>query len=295
MEPLGGTEQLLGVDLLVGGQGVAGGLVEGERRDVAPSPVASGQDRTRARRARVIARYASRAALAEALTLLAARPARPRPGQQRGGIQLGSGVAGGDRPSVEAEQVDVLELEPLDLLGLGQHDRSGRRGDGIVQLELARIRDRAEVANEVADRAPRLAARPGGGELGEAGQALKPLRRLGGGHEQAVAAQADPLDQAPHEDVRRASPRAPRTPRAWSFRNAWIRSRASGGSWGLSSAASSAEIMSSLRRRAIAVHRARSIERSSTGGRVSARTTAAESVGSASIRSQASTSRTSGR
>ena len=37
--------------------------------------------------------------------------------------------------------------------------------------------------------------------------------------------------------------------------------------------------MSSLRRRAIVVHLARSTERSSTGGRVSARTTAAASVG----------------
>ena len=53
--------------------------------------------------------------------------------------------------------------------------------------------------------------------------------------------------------------------------------------------------MSSLRRRAIVVQRARSTEGSSTGGRVSARTTAAESPGSASARSQAIVSRTSGR
>ena len=53
--------------------------------------------------------------------------------------------------------------------------------------------------------------------------------------------------------------------------------------------------MSSLRRRAIVVQRARSTERSSTGGRVSARTTAAESFGSAIARSQAIVSRTSGR
>ena len=53
--------------------------------------------------------------------------------------------------------------------------------------------------------------------------------------------------------------------------------------------------MSSLRRRAIVVTLARSTDRSSTGGRVSARTTAAASVGSASIRSHASASRTSGR
>ena len=53
--------------------------------------------------------------------------------------------------------------------------------------------------------------------------------------------------------------------------------------------------MSSLRRRAIVVSRARSAERSSTGGRVSARAAAAESSGSASTRSQAIASRTSGR
>ena len=53
--------------------------------------------------------------------------------------------------------------------------------------------------------------------------------------------------------------------------------------------------MSSLRRREIVVSRARSPERSSTGGRVSARAAAAESSGSASTRSQAIASRTSGR
>ena len=53
--------------------------------------------------------------------------------------------------------------------------------------------------------------------------------------------------------------------------------------------------MSILRRRAIVVSRARSAERNSTGGRVSARAAAAESSGSASTRSQAIASRTSGR
>ena len=53
--------------------------------------------------------------------------------------------------------------------------------------------------------------------------------------------------------------------------------------------------MSSLRRRAIWVTRARSIARSSTGGRASARTTAPASPGSTSSRSQASRSRTSAR
>ena len=58
-----------------------------------------------------------------------------------------------------------------------------------------------------------------------------------------------------------------------------MRSRASGGICGDSSAAPSAATMSSLRRRAICVQRAMSIERSSTGGRASARTTAPASPG----------------
>ena len=74
-----------------------------------------------------------------------------------------------------------------------------------------------------------------------------------------------------------------------------MRSRASGGICGDSSAAASAATMSSLRRRAIWVTRARSIARSSTGGRASARTTAPASPGSTSSRSQASRSRTSAR
>ena len=74
-----------------------------------------------------------------------------------------------------------------------------------------------------------------------------------------------------------------------------MRSRASGGTCGDSVAAASAATMSSLRRRAICVQRAMSTERSSIGARASARTTAGASPGSASSRSQASTSRTSAR
>ena len=74
-----------------------------------------------------------------------------------------------------------------------------------------------------------------------------------------------------------------------------IRSRASGGICGDSRAADSAATMSSLRRRAIWVTRARSIARSSTGGRARARTTAPASPGSTSSRSHASRSRTSAR
>ena len=74
-----------------------------------------------------------------------------------------------------------------------------------------------------------------------------------------------------------------------------MRSRASGGTCGDSVAAASAATMSSLRRRAIWVQRAMSTDRSSIGGRASARTTAAASEGSASSRSQASRSRISAR
>ena len=74
-----------------------------------------------------------------------------------------------------------------------------------------------------------------------------------------------------------------------------MRSRASGGICGDSVAATSALIMSSLRRRAIWMQRARSAARSSTGGRASARTAALASLGSTSRRSHARTSRTSAR
>src|ERR1700748_3178215 len=73
-----------------------------------------------------------------------------------------------------------------------------------------------------------------------------------------------------------------------------IRSRASGWNWGESRAASQAATSACLRRRAIVVSRARSPERNSTGGRVSARAAAGESSGSARTRSQAIVSRTSG-
>ena len=93
--------------------------------------------------------------------------------------------------------------------------------------------------------------------------------------------------------ARRSSITAEAVP--YSLRKDWIRSRASGEICGLSSAASQAETMSSLRRLAMVVRRARSAERSSTGGRVSARAAAAESAGSARTLNHAIASRTSGR
>ena len=78
-------------------------------------------------------------------------------------------------------------------------------------------------------------------------------------------------------------------------RKYWARSRPSGVSCGPSSAADTAEGMSTLRRRASWVRRAMSTECSPTGGRAITRTAAPESAGLASSRSQASRSRTSAR
>ena len=61
--------------------------------------------------------------------------------------------------------------------------------------------DGAEVADEVAGRAVRFAPRPGGGQLGQPREPEQPLGHLRLGGEEALAAQPDPLDQPPHEDV----------------------------------------------------------------------------------------------
>ncbi len=65
----------------------------------------------------------------------------------------------------------------------------------------AGLGDGAEVGDEAAGRAVRLAPRPGGRQLGQPGEAEQPLGDLRLGGEEPLAAQADPLDQAPHEDV----------------------------------------------------------------------------------------------
>ena len=134
--------------------------------------------------------------------MAARRSARRRLGEQLGRDPGRVAVAPGDRAAIKAEQVDVLELEPLDLLGLGEHDLAGRRGGRIVGVELARVGDRGQVANEVPHRAAGLTARPRGRELREAREALQPLGGLRGGDEEPMATQPDALDQAPHEDVR---------------------------------------------------------------------------------------------
>src|SRR6187549_2915023 len=102
---------------------------------------------------------------------------------------------------LEAGDEDVLELHPLGRAARQSLDRARRRGiDRAGRLD-AGLGDRAQVADEVAGRTVRLAARPGGGQLSQPGQPEQPLGDLGLGGEEALAAQPDGLDQAPHEDV----------------------------------------------------------------------------------------------
>ncbi len=95
----------------------------------------------------------------------------------------------------------MVELEPLDLLGLGEHDRARRGRVAVLVAEVARVGDRGQVTDEVAGGGARLAPAPGRRQLAEPGEVDQPLGGLGAGGEQAVAAKADPLDQPADEDV----------------------------------------------------------------------------------------------
>ena len=94
---------------------------------------------------------------------------------------------------VEADPLDGVERQPEDGARRGRLLAAGRLDPGLG--------DGAEVGDEVAGRAVRLAPRPGGRQLGQAREAEQPLGDLGLGGEEALAAQADALDQPPHEDV----------------------------------------------------------------------------------------------
>ena len=99
------------------------------------------------------------------------------------------------------EHEDVVELEPLG--GVHRHHLHGgrrRRADRLL-LAQARLRDRGQVAGEVARRGLRLAAHVGGGQLGQLGDVAQPLDGVGVGGEHLLAAQPDALDQAQHEGV----------------------------------------------------------------------------------------------
>ena len=94
---------------------------------------------------------------------------------------------------VEADPLDRVHRHPLDGGGGGRLLAAGRLDAGLG--------DGAEVGDEAAGRAVRLAPRPGGRQLGQPREPEQALGHLGLGGEEALAAQADALDQPPHEDV----------------------------------------------------------------------------------------------
>ena len=95
----------------------------------------------------------------------------------------------------------MVELHSLDGAG-PQAEHRPRRGRLLAAGRLdPGLGDGAQVADEAAGRAVRLAPRPGGRQLGQPREPQQPLRHLGLGGEEALAPQPDPLDQPPHEDV----------------------------------------------------------------------------------------------
>jgi hypothetical protein len=94
---------------------------------------------------------------------------------------------------VEADSLDRVHRHPLDRAGGGRLLVAGWLDPGLG--------DGAEVGDEAAGRAVRLAPRPGGCQLGQAREPEQTLGDLRLSGEEALAPQPDPLDQAPHEDV----------------------------------------------------------------------------------------------
>ena len=164
MEPLGWSEKLFGVQLLIRSQRIPRGVVEGRGNGL---PLAralrprenQGSAGTGHRQVREPCPWGH---------FRAFDPPVGRLGEQARRHPVGVEDPGTDRPAVEAEEVDVLELQALDLLGVGEDHRARRRSGGVVGIELARVRDRGQMADEVAHRSAWLAARPRGGQLGEA-------------------------------------------------------------------------------------------------------------------------------
>ena len=165
---------------------------------------------------------------------------------------------------------------------------------GGLLLAQPRLGDRGEVAREVARRGVRLAAHVGRGQLGELRDVAQPLDRVRVGGEHLLAAQADALDQPQHEGV--GPPVLER-----------VRGRAVEAQERARAVAALLGELRPLERRghgrghvelapARELRQASHVHRAQLDGRpLSARTTAPESFGSASARSQASTSRTSAR
>ena len=163
VEALGRAEQLLGVALLLRpGRGQGPGV---ERRGPDLAAVVALDPREDEARAR--------------------RPADP----VRGVVLL------------EPEDEDVVEPHPLGGVAGEALDGVRRRRLGDARRLDPGFGDGAEVADEVAGRAVRLAPGPGGRELGQPREPEQPLGDLGLGGEQALAPDPDPLDQAADEDV----------------------------------------------------------------------------------------------
>ena len=102
----------------------------------------------------------------------------------------------------QPEHVDVVELVPLGVVH--RHHAHAARGLAVAGLLLAQpgVGDGRDRAGELARGGLRRAAHVGGGELGEARQVAQPLDDLGGGREQQLPAQPEPLDQPVHVQVR---------------------------------------------------------------------------------------------
>ncbi len=121
-------------------------------------------------------------------------------GHAVGGAAPGAGHARRRQP----EHEDVVELQALGRVH--RHHAHRRRGTGGGRLLLAQagLRDRGQVARELARGRLRLAAHVGGRQLGQLGDVAQPLDGVGMGGEDLLAAQADALDQPQHEGVRPA-------------------------------------------------------------------------------------------
>ncbi len=102
---------------------------------------------------------------------------------------------------LQPEDEDVVEAEPLDR-GRRHHVDRARRARllGVLALDPG-LGDGAQVGDEAAGRAVRLAPRPGRRQLGQAREPEQALGDLRLGGEEALPPQPDLLDQPPHEDV----------------------------------------------------------------------------------------------
>jgi hypothetical protein len=111
-----------------------------------------------------------------------ARPGRARARRARAADALGALAA------LEAETKTWSNSIPFAAPRASARHAPGAGGSLAGRLD-AGLGDRAEVADEVAGRAVRLAPRPGGGQLGQPREAEQPLGDLGLGGEEALAAQ----------------------------------------------------------------------------------------------------------